>query len=328
MQDGSSDPRQGAIVPNGTPVRRAVPPRNAHGAFMLALGCVVAIFLPYAGILLAAYGAREVLCAKARRGVGLILFEGVGLLAVSFIANVTYAVLLAPVIVCSLGIAWCMWRGATVTNVSVVVVLTALTSLGIDAAIAAMTGPSLQDAMVSYLMAAVAQFVGTGIEGEFLASGLEPIMMALWPLVYVVSAASYALFAGLGSHVMQTRCTGDPRRPSLSRFDAPMWSVAVLAVSIVCVGASFTGFPEAQIVRTVSVTAIMSVRIIFACQGFGVLSALMARRRFGCVTRFICILLVFWSEMMFFAMSIVGLIDVWANFRKLERDGSHAQAKQ
>ena len=107
-----------------------------------------------------------------------------------------------------------------------------------------------------------------------------------------------------------------------------MWSVAVLAVSIVCVGASFTGFPEAQIVRTASVTAIMSVRIIFACQGFGVLSALMARRRFGCVTRFICILLVFWSEMMFFAMSIVGLIDVWANFRNLERDGSHAQAKQ
>ena len=107
-----------------------------------------------------------------------------------------------------------------------------------------------------------------------------------------------------------------------------MWSVGVLAVSIVCFGASFTGFPEAEVLRTVSFTALMSVRFIFAIQGFGVVSALMNRKKFGCLTRTLCIFLLFWSEAMFFLMSIVGLIDVWADFRHLRRDGSHAQAQQ
>ena len=90
-------------------------------------------------------------------------------------------------------------------------------------------------------------------------------------------------------------------------------------------GASFAAVPESQLLRTVSVTLFLAVRIIFLIQGLGVILGLLGRWRIGCFGRFAVIMVAAWLEVMF-VVSIIGLIDVWANFRKLPRDGSHNEA--
>ncbi len=327
MQEPSADPQQGSIVPSG-PSPKRIAPRVAHGSLMLVLGCLVSLFLPFAGAILMAYGMRELAEASGARGVAISFAESAVLIAAALVAGVGYAALLAPVLVCSAAVVLCMWRGATVTNMSVAVVIGSLVSFGIDAAIAAISGVSVSETAVAYLMAALRESVGTGVEGDLLLAQIQPVVEVVWPLIYVTGAAFDCLVAGIGSYLMGVRCTGEPGRPSLARFDAPMWSVAVLALAVVGFGASFTGIPESGLVRTVSTTVFMSVRIIFALQGFGVVSALMTRSRMGCLTRTVCIFFLFWSEMMLFAMSIVGLIDIWANFRKLPRDGSRDRVTQ
>lgn len=329
MQDGSQDRQPGTLVPGG-PAARTIKPSISHGTLMLVLGCIAAQFLPFIGVLLIAYGMRELAEAKGPQGLALALAEGAALVLITLVSDVAAAALLGPMIVCSLGVVCCMWRSATVTNISVAIVVAALASFGVDAAVAAASGISVHGGAVSYLTESLEQSMGTGVEGELLVSQLGFLIDALRPFMYVSSAALDALVAGIGSYLMHVRSTGRPTRPSLSNFDAPMWSVGVLSIAIVCLGASFTDFPEAGILRTLSVTVLMSVRIIFACQGFGVANALMTsgRVRLGCLTRTLCIFFIFWSEMMFFIMSIIGLIDVWANFRKLPRDGSYAQEQQ
>ena len=108
-----------------------------------------------------------------------------------------------------------------------------------------------------------------------------------------------------------------------------MWCVGVLALCILGLGASFADIPQAQLVRTICASGLASLRVVFMLQGFGVVSALEAKRRMGCLTRFVITFLTVWLETMFFAMCIVGLIDIWANFRGLAREQAREdKAKQ
>lgn len=327
MEDGSQDPQRGEIAPQG-PALRTVAPTVPHGTLMVVLGGICALFIPFAAILLMAYGMRELMEEKGGRGAGLAFLEGAALSVISLTSDLASAMLLASIVVVCFGIACCMWRGATVTNVSVAVLVAALASFGADAVLAASAGLPPNANAVSYLTEGLSASFGKGIEGEMLVRQLGQLVDLLWPFIYVSASAFDALLAGIGSLLMRSRVTGQAKPASLSRFDAPMWSIGVFSIALVCLGASFTGFPEAGILRTASVTALMGVRIIFALQGFAVMSALMIRKRMGCMTRAVCIFIIFWSEMMFFIMSIIGLIDVWANFRKLARDGSDASGLQ
>ena len=276
-----------------------------------------------------AYGMRELAEASGARGVAISFAESAVLIAAALVAGVGYAALLAPVLVCSAAVVLCMWRGATVTNMSVAVVIGSLVSFGIDAAIAAISGISVSETAVAYLMAALRESVGTGVEGDLLLAQIQPVVEAVWPLIYVTGAAFDCLVAGIGSYLMGVRCTGGAPAARRSHGSTrPCGASPCSRSRWWASGPSFTGIPESGLVRTVSTTVFMSVRIIFALQGFGVVSALMTRSRMGCLTRTVCIFFLFWSEMMLFAMSIVGLIDIWANFRKLPRDGSRDRVTQ
>lgn len=320
MIDGKHEPQQ--IVPMGTgPAAR--PPVVTQGLLWVVLGGVVSSYLPYVGVFLLAYGMRELLEAKGWRGLAVSLGACVGICAVSCVFDIAYAAALAPLCLCAAGICGCMWRKrANVTGVSLVILLTAGLSLAIDAAFAVSMGESLMKTIQTVLTSSVRTAIGSGIQADVLYAQISPLVEALWPFAYVVSAMFNALLAGIGSHAMAVRCTGVARIPQIANFDAPMWCVGALALCILGLGATFTGIPEVDLVRSLCVTGLMSLRIVFALQGFGVVSALTAKRRMGCLTRFLITFITVWLETVCFAMCIVGLIDVWANFRKLARDGS------
>ncbi len=327
MIDENSEPEQ-QIVSAGQQIGSR-PPVVTQGILWVVLGGIVSSFFSYLGVFLAAYGLRELLEAKGVQGLGMGLVTCVGVCVASWFYDYSLTMSLIPDLVCASGISWFMWRKqANVTAVSAVVVVASAVSLAIDAVYASSLGYSIVTMVQVALEQSVRLAVGSGIQADLLVSQIMPFVRAIWPFAYLMATMFSALAAGVGSYAMSVRCTGVSRVPQIANFDAPMWCVGVLALCILGLGASFAGIPEAETVRTVCATGLATIRVVFALQGFGVVSALTARKRMGCATRFLITFATVWLEAMCFAMCIVGLIDIWANFRKLSRDGADSGEAQ
>ncbi len=299
------------------------PPKEMSGALWFALGSFTSFVIPFFGVVMMGYGARELLEARGSRGFLFAVAEGIVITAVALFANSGMGMLLVGEVLCVLGVVWCMRNhAATLAGICAVIVATALVNIGIEAAVATAAGSSLSqvvDGLLAYMVSVAQDAAGTGIQAELIVRQIAPVLKALWPFTYVASADMDALAAGIGSYLMYVRTSGIPRVPAIVAFDMPMWPVGVLIASILGLSASLSGFPGAEVLLSVSVTALMSVRFIFAIQGFAVVLTFANRFRFGCLGRTLLLVLSIWLETMFFIVSIVGLIDVWANFRKLTR---------
>lgn len=299
------------------------PPKEMSGALRFALGSFASFVIPFFGVVMMGYGARELLEARGPRGFLFAVAEGIVITAVALFANSGMGMLLVGEVLCVLGVVWCMRNhAATLAGICAVIVATALVNIGIEAAVATAAGSSLSqvvDGLLAYMVSVAQDAAGTGIQAELIVRQIAPVLKALWPFTYVASAGMDALAAGIGSYLMYVRTSGIPRVPAIAAFDMPMWPVGVLIASILGLSASLSGFPGAEVLLSASVTALMSVRFIFAIQGFAVVLTFANRFRFGCLGRTLLLVLSIWLETMFFIVSIVGLIDVWANFRKLTR---------
>lgn len=299
------------------------PPKEMSGALWFALGSFASFVIPFFGVVMMGYGARELLEARGPRGFLFAVAEGIVITAVALFANSGMGMLLVGEVLCVLGVVWCMRNhAATLAGICAVIVATALVNIGIEAAVATAAGSSLSqvvDGLLAYMVSVAQDAAGTGIQAELIVRQIAPVLKALWPFTYVASAGMDALAAGIGSYLMYVRTSGIPRVPAIAAFDMPMWPVGVLIASILGLSASLSSFPGAEVLLSVSVTALMSVRFIFAIQGFAVVLTFANRFRFGCLGRTLLLVLSIWLETMFFIVSIVGLIDVWANFRKLTR---------
>lgn len=299
------------------------PPKEMSGALWFALGSFTSFVIPFFGVVMMGYGARELLEARGSRGFLFAVAEGIVITAVALFANSGMGMLLVGEVLCVLGVVWCMRNhAATLAGICAVIVATALVNIGIEAAVATAAGSSLSqvvDGLLAHMVSVAQDAAGTGIQAELIVRQIAPVLKALWPFTYVASAGMDALAAGIGSYLMYVRTSGIPRVPAIVAFDMPMWPVGVLIASILGLSASLSGFPGAEVLLSVSVTALMSVRFIFAIQGFAVVLTFANRFRFGCLGRTLLLVLSIWLETMFFIVSIVGLIDVWANFRKLTR---------
>ena len=299
------------------------PPKEMSGALWFALGSFASFVIPFFGVVMMGYGARELLEARGSRGFLFAVAEGIVITAVALFANSGMGMLLVGEGLCVLGVVWCMRNhAATLAGICAVIVATALMNIGIEAAVATAAGSSLSqvvDGLLTYMVSVAQDAAGTGIQAELIVRQIAPVLKALWPFTYVASAGMDALAAGIGSYLMYVRTSGIPRVPAIAAFDMPMWPVGVLIASILGLSASLSGFPGAEVLLSASVTALMSVRFIFAIQGFAVVLTFANRFRFGCLGRTLLLVLSIWLETMFFIVSIVGLIDVWANFRKLTR---------
>ena len=330
MEEKAQDMTGKEIVPVATaPQGRGS--RLAHGLLWLVIGSVVDVLMPFAGVLLLGYALRELV--RIPRGLLAGIPVAAALCAASIVLGSDVAATLALGMLSALGIAWCMRDAhATVLGVSLVVVTVSLVSIGIDAIALVLSGKDLHQfvsAMYSMVDEAMRTTMGTGIEADMAIAQVAPIIRVVWPLMYVGSAAIDALAAGIGSYMMYLRQHPGVRPPAFVNFDAPVWSVGVLAVSVLGFGISFSSVPFPDAIRTICATLLMSVRFIFTFQGMGVVGYLLQRNQMGCLLQTVAIFLSIWLETMFFALSIVGLIDVWANFRHLPRgDSSDARATQ
>lgn len=336
------DGQHSAAGSDGTeivPARQRASRPNGGWLWFVGIGLSVAVMAryPMLGVACLAMGLRtqsELFGAKGLvAGLGISGAVLVAWMVLDGVSNVLFAV---PLVGIAAAISTLMWkRRAGVTEVSLVVTAAIALCMAVDGFTAFNAGTNLAEVTSAMLMEVARASVGRGVEAELALVSIEPLISVIWPMVYVLSAALDALVAGFGSFlgsVQRPASWGEMpapgqrlRVPQISLFDAPLWAVGVLALSVLGMGASFAAVPESQALRTVSVTLFLAVRIIFLIQGLGVILGLLGRWRIGCFGRFAVIMVATWLEVMF-VVSIIGLIDVWANFRKLPRDGSHNEA--
>ena len=243
-----------------------------------------------------------------------------------------------PLVGACIAVSALMWKQrASVLAISLVIAASTAFSMLADALLLARAGVGLDEAMLSMLEQVGRAYVGRGVEAELALKSALPVFESIWPVVYVTSAFMNVAFAGFGSlmgGVPQVR-PGTPlsftdarvRVPRIGMFDAPLWAVGLLALSVLGIAVSTLSLPYATLIRCASATLLLSVRYIFTLQGLGVLSGVLARWRLGCFARTLIIMVAVSLEAMF-VLSIIGLVDVWANFRKLPRDGSHLETQE
>ena len=322
---GSSSGERG-IVPLGPGGGRRKALTLPSGLFFCVLGGAVASStLSLLGPVFVGYGLVSASEAAGLRGKLLCLPASlVPAVALSLSGGV--AVVVTTVICClaALLVAELTLRGKVTPGVGCLAVAAlALVHLGADTLVAASQGTSVYASVEAVLDAYDAQLSGAGVTAVAVMQQVRSLMSTFWPMAYVVTALGEFLFAGMGVSLAAPRMAERTVRPQrVSEFDLPLWVVAVLvaAAAVLALGLSLTG-AVADVSVMVSANVIMSLRFAFAIQGLAVLAWFLGRHRVGPVASALLGGAALYLEVQFVVLTIAGLVDVWANFRHLDRGG-------
>ena len=198
-----------------------------------------------------------------------------------------------------------------------------LVQLGCDALLAASQGTDLISSMSSLMDSYLGQLQGlyTG-SPEALALAQE-ILRVVWPVAYVIPQIAALLLAYLGVQIASTRMgERNVELPRFAEFDLPLWVVAVFVGGLVALAVVLTaGFGTTSLAFMVVANVILAVRFALTAQGLAVLFWIVREKKPSRLMAVLATVAALYLEVQFIVMSIVGLLDVWANFRHLERGG-------
>ena len=321
---------QGGIVPFGTPADEKPSEKRpalsvASGLFFCALGgAVAASGLPLVAPALVAYGLVScAVCGGLRERVLAVLATLVP--AVGFSVSGGAVAVVAPVVLClaALVTAELLVRERLTPGVGCVVVAgVTLAQLGAESLVALSQGATLAASMEA-LFDAYLQQLGSASTFDLAVqmSAIKALLSVLWPATYVVVALAAFLVAHVGVWLAASRA-GEraPKLPRTVDYDLPLWVVGVLVLAVAALAVTLT-VPAAssQVLLMVAANVVVAVRFALVAQGLAVLVWFVQRhhmRGFGSALLGMAVL---YLEAQFFVLTLVGLVDVWANFRHMQR---------
>lgn len=147
------------------------------------------------------------------------------------------------------------------------------------------------------------------------------LFLLFWPSNYVASAAGIVICSWLGGLFALRRVVASARSTfSLAEFDLPLWPVGLLIAGIALLALSMSGtFGLSDAFRLVGANVLLSMRFVFGLQGLATFEGVLRRKG---VERplaiFLCVVMVC-IDMATFVLVALGLVDIWANFRHLQR---------
>ena len=309
-----ASPGQGGIVPVGDDAKA---PRGGSslvaGLVICALGGAIAGYVPMLGCFAIGYGAVITLTGRSP------------LQALATLACTVAQVATVPsvLVACAVGIgtAWAVARDKLSLSVAfALIVCGTLALIGVDVIQLQSMGSSMAD-MITQLVNGYAS--GIGVASVSVTEQVEStraMLQAYWPSAYLVVALVEFLCALLGARASARRERPGTAMPTLAEYDVPVWLVGVLVADIL--GLTAVGLvPPAytNAVNMVSANLLVALRIAFAVQGLAVIAWLIRSRHVGAFAGACTIVAGLFLEEQFYVMTIVGLIDVWKNFRHLPR---------
>ncbi|MDY5271397.1 DUF2232 domain-containing protein [Tractidigestivibacter sp.] len=319
-EDGS--PEQGDIVPgDGARVPRGGS-SLAVGLAACALGSVVAAYIPMLGCF--AIGSGAVITLVPRNALRALATLACALVPAALVAAVVQAATVPSVLVAcgmAVGTAWASSRSRLSPSVGFALIgCGALALIGVDVIQLLSAGSSMAD-KITQLVNAYAS--GVGVASVSVAAQVEALRVTLqvyWPSAYLVVALAEFACALLGVRASVRREGLRVSMPALAEYDVPVWLIGVLVADIL--GLTAAGLvPQAYAgaVDMASANLLVALRIACAVQGFAVIAWFIRTRHVGALAGACAIVAGLFLEDQFYVMTIVGLVDVWKNFRHLPR---------
>jgi uncharacterized protein YybS (DUF2232 family) len=290
------------------------------------LGGLTAPVMPAIGFPMAAAG----LAALVFRGrVTLAAFAAGMAVALGTFMAPPEAVLLTPAFVALLFAVSGMQRRSALANITLLTAVFSAGSLASAVFIAWLRGTTFLAQTRESAEAAVAAFVetagGVGTDGTL--AGVDPQVLAdtmfrLWPLdIFATSLLAAVLSVAVAGWAANRTGAAVKRLPRLDVLDLSphvLWpfigAFAFLAAGRV--------MGDGSAASTVGLNLLLGVRLLLLAQGLGVISAFYRRVGLGKLARGLGYVLLLLADSVVPLVSIVGLIDFWANFRKLPREDS------
>ena len=316
----------GGIVPAGSRLEGSGG-RGSLPTLVSVLVCALGGFVSTTSLSIAAPGLVAFgLVSSARRARDLV--PGVlAAVAVSLALGVVtgMGIALDGVVIClgAAAVALALVTGRlTAGSICLVVAAVGICHLGVDAALSALGGTTLTETVASMLAYLREQFVEVSPAAAEQVDAILSAVGLMWPTAYVVTGLLETVVALLGARVSAS----EERRPGLSGFDLPLWVVTALVVAVAGLAVSLTVPDAPDVLLMVSANMAMALRFAFLAQGAGVISWFFREKNVGALARAAVTVAALYCEVQFVVVSIVGLVDVWANFRKLERGSGPSQA--
>lgn len=320
------DETRGIVPLSGScPGRKASRPARPWMELALCvLGSFCSLTLPSLGMAAMVFGSWLLARKEEKRlwwAVAGCIAPGVIL---SFVSWVNYGSLAAPCILGALAIALLLPGRITITNVCAVILVLAGLMIASDASIVMMWGEDFATYVNALLTEMreilVASLGGSGNSVAIMASVDQTLELLgkMWPLIYVSRAAT-AVVVGLIGLMLARRDTCQSVYAAFLRYDMPLWGVVALVAAIACLAVSTGKVPGAATWNAVGINVLFCMRVLFFLQGLAVAMDLMSRHRWGSFSRVLVLALLLMAELGLYAVSVFGVIDVWANFRKLPR---------
>jgi hypothetical protein len=309
-------------APSGMDPRRSL----IVGLAWCLIGSSNAALVPIISSALVAFGMVMLMRGHGRRG-------GVVALLASLCASAAGTYLLVSVndipssvlmVICSYAVARCVEKGRLKTGALLLTCVAATAAmLGIDMVSTSLQGTSITEVVTGVVNDVVESSSGTlDLDGTTALLEARDQVVAYWPTIYFACGSGMALCALFGS-VAGMRASGAPvARGIISRFDAPLWVAALLALGVAAdmLGPSL----PAQVgwVAVAGANMVLCARLVLAQQGLSVLQWWLRERRVNPFARMCAILAGVWLEVSFALTSVVGLLDLAVNFRHLGRSRS------
>ena len=314
--------RGGAIVPSsGVPqARKALP--LALGYVLCALGGALAPSSSLGASLLVGFGMVVVSSGRpvSTRALGILA----AVVPAAALGAMTGSSIASSVVTCGIAVALAILaceRKVTAGALCALVATGTLLQLGADALLALCQGTTLVTGINSVLEECLEQFGAAYSATSDTLNLVRQLMRLVWPVSYVTSVLLALLFACLGVRAASTR-VGDskPELQKFTEFDLPLWMVAVFVGSVVCVAVALTvNAGWADVLLAIGANVILAARFALAAQGLSVLFWLLDQKKANRVAKVLFGLVALVLELQFIVMSLVGLVDVWFNFRCLQR---------
>lgn len=298
-------------------------PRPARPWLELLL-CVIgsfgSVFFPALGCAAMVYGSWLLGRPEERRAVWAVagcLLPGVVLSFVSW----DIGSLALPIAACALALSLILPGRMGVTGVCAVIAGTTALMIASDASLVMFYGEDFA-AYVSALLSEIRELAAASLGGSSSVAAMAALdetmelLGKVWPCLYAARAAAVVAvgFVGLA---LARRDTCQRAYDAFMRYDVPLWCVGALVVAVACLCASVAGM--AEVFGLIGLNLLLCLRVLFFLQGLAVGMDVTRRRRWRPVTRVLALTVMLLAELGFYAVSVFGVIDVWANFRQLAR---------
>lgn len=228
---------------------------------------------------------------------------------------VHFAWLTVSLLVCGILTVGLLRRLGALSVVGIVAAVLSAVELIAVASLASGAGLSITE----YVTAATREM--TALAG--MADELVDAFVEGWPALLVTLSGAASLFAVVTVAGSASRFDPRVRRfPALADvdLDPKMVLLAIAAVGALAAGRLVAG--TAPVVEQAGMNLLVVARMVFLLQGVAVFAGLYRKAGVSRPIRFLGFAILGVTEMLFPAVSLTGLADIWLNLRRLPRDGA------